>query len=76
MNKIVFYNELIPEDTIIKSILDYKWVYSPPLWFLTISRPGNFSKYLQSPITRLPPPHTQEQVVWCCRIYVEDTKFN
>ena len=42
MNKIVFYNELIPEDTIIKSILDYKWVYSPTLWFLTISRPGNF----------------------------------
>ena len=24
MNKMVFYNELIPEDTIIKSILDYK----------------------------------------------------
>ena len=28
MNKIVFYNELIPEDTIIKSILDYRWVLS------------------------------------------------
>ena len=26
MNKLVFYNELIPEDTIIKSILDYKSV--------------------------------------------------
>ena len=26
MNKIVFYNELIPEDTIIKSILDYRLV--------------------------------------------------
>ena len=25
----VFYNELIPEDTIIKSILDYKWVHNP-----------------------------------------------
>ena len=29
MNKMVFYNELIPEDTIIKSILDYKWVHNP-----------------------------------------------
>ena len=28
MNKIIFYNELIPEDTIIKSILDYRWVLS------------------------------------------------
>ena len=27
MNKIIFYNELIPEDTIIKSILDYRWGY-------------------------------------------------
>ena len=26
MNKLRFYNELIPEDTIIKSVLDYKWV--------------------------------------------------
>ena len=28
MNKMVFYNELIPADTIIKSILDYKYVYA------------------------------------------------
>ena len=49
MNKIVFYNELIPEDTIIKSILDYKWVYSPTLLVLTISRPGNFCKSDHAP---------------------------
>jgi len=29
MNKIVFYNELIPEDTIIKSILDYRISFKP-----------------------------------------------
>ena len=29
MNKIVFSNELIPEDTIIKSILDYRITFNP-----------------------------------------------
>ena len=32
MNKIIFYNELIPEDTIIKSILDYRWSVNIPSW--------------------------------------------